>query len=138
MGVIRGFAEYGAPWGLLAVGPYTYRSPNGVAGVRREPTASAGTWLLSAQGEFDRDTLPCLHSALCAARRARAERIALDLSGVTFGDSSFLQELIEARRRPGRLLLVGPLAGQIRRLLELTGTDHVFDLAEDRPSAGLA
>ncbi|WP_225803178.1 STAS domain-containing protein [Streptomyces sp. NK15101] len=134
---VRGFAEDGAHQGLLGVGPHTCRSPGGVATVTREPTASAGTWLLSARGEFDRDTLPCLHSALCAARRARAGRIVLDLSGATFGDSSFLQELIEAHRRPGRLLLVGPLAGQIRRLLELTGMDRVFDLADDRHSAGL-
>ncbi|MFI1717495.1 STAS domain-containing protein [Streptomyces litmocidini] len=134
---VRGFAEDAVPQSLLAPGPYIRRSPSGVATVTREPTASAGTWLLSARGEFDGDTLPCPHGALRVVRAARAGRIALDLSGVTFGDSSFLQKLIAARRRPGRLLLVGPLAGQIRRLLELTGTDRVLDLAEDRHSAGL-
>ncbi|MEU2507375.1 STAS domain-containing protein [Streptomyces sp. NPDC007863] len=133
------FAEDGIPQGFVASGPHTYKS-RGIATVTRDLSAPPDTWLLVVRGEFDRDTLPCLRAALDDAYAAEAERIALDLSGVTFGDSSFLDELLEARGRPGRLVLAGPFTGQIRRLLELTGTDGVFALAPDRAAAvvGLA
>ncbi|MFJ8129591.1 STAS domain-containing protein [Streptomyces hydrogenans] len=132
----REFSEDGIPQGFLASGPHTYKS-RGVARVDRDPAAPAGVWLLNVRGEFDRDTLPCLHAALDDAHAANAERIALDLSGVTFGDSSFLNELLQEDRRPGTLLLIGPFTGQIRRLFELTRTDMVLTLVPDRDSAGL-
>ncbi|GGY76873.1 STAS domain-containing protein [Streptomyces omiyaensis] len=133
----RGFSEDGIPQGFVASGPHTYRS-RGVAVVSRDLSAPEGTWLLSVRGEFDRDTLPCLRTALADAYAAEAGRIALDLSGVTFGDSSFLNELLETHRRREDLVLVGPFTGQIRRLFEVTGTDRVLPLAPDRESAGLA
>lgn len=130
------FAEDGIPQGFVASGPHTYRS-RGVATVTRDLSAPPDTWLLVVRGEFDRDTLPCLRAALDDAGAADAERIVLDLSGVTFGDSSFLNELLVAHGRPGQLVLVGPFTGQIRRLFELTGTDVVLTLAPDRAGAGL-
>ncbi|NML50843.1 STAS domain-containing protein [Streptomyces sp. R302] len=131
------FAEDGIPQGFVASGAHTYKS-RGVATVTRDLSAPPDTWLLVVRGEFDRDTLPCLRAALDDAYAADAERIALDLSGVTFGDSSFLNELLEAHGHPGQLVLVGPFTGQIRRLFELTGTDQVLALAADRADAGLA
>ncbi|MFF5973358.1 STAS domain-containing protein [Streptomyces sp. NPDC012769] len=116
----------------------TYRTPDGCARVRHETTGSATTWLLCAAGEFDSDTVRALHQALTDAQDAGAERILLDLSRVTFGDSSFLHELLKAHYGPGRLVLVGPLTNQVRRLFELTGTLRLFHLALDRGSAGLA
>lgn len=130
------FAEDGIPQGFMASGPHAYKS-RGVATVTRDPSAPPDAWLLIVRGEFDRDTLPCLRAALDDAHAADPERIVLDLSGVTFGDSSFLNELLEAHRRPGQLVLVGPFTGQIRHLFELTGTDAVLTLAPDRDSAGL-
>ncbi|MEU9852445.1 STAS domain-containing protein [Streptomyces sp. NPDC047974] len=130
------FAEDGVPQGFVASGPHAYKS-RGVATVARDPSAPPDTWLLVVRGEFDRDTLPCLRAALDDAYGADAERIVLDLSGVTFGDSSFLNELLEAHGRPGRLVLAGPFTGQIRRLFELTGTDGVLALVPDRAAAGV-
>ncbi|MFF9851405.1 STAS domain-containing protein [Streptomyces litmocidini] len=99
--------------------------------MRRENTGSSATWLLSASGEFDVDTIDCLHDALTAAQEAGAERILLDLADVVFGDCAFLHELVRAHHGPSRLVLVGPLPGQIRRLLELTGTYRLFRIALD-------
>ncbi|MET9949922.1 STAS domain-containing protein [Streptomyces sp. NPDC006339] len=116
----------------------TYRTPDGCARVQYEATGSASTWLLCASGEFDGDTVRALREALADARDAGAERILLDLSRVTFGDSSFLHELLKAHYGPGRLVLVGPLGSQVRRLFELTGTLRLFHVALDRGSADLA
>ncbi|GAA3398622.1 STAS domain-containing protein [Streptomyces roseoviridis] len=127
----------GIPPVFLAPGRRTYRTADGSARVQHEVVGPAGTWLLCAAGEFDSDSVGALHEALGDARRAGAERILLDLSRVTFGDSVFLHELLKAHDGPGRLVLVGPLTGQVRRLFELTGTLRLFRLALDRGSAGL-
>ncbi|MFB6710324.1 STAS domain-containing protein [Streptomyces sp. NPDC056333] len=58
----------------------------------------------------------------------------LDLSEVTFADSTFLNQLIQALSdhtsiaRP--LVLTGPLQSAVRRLLEITGTDTFLPLAD--------
>ncbi|GGU81329.1 hypothetical protein GCM10010275_15250 [Streptomyces litmocidini] len=108
-----------------------YGATSGHARVRRENTGSPATWLLSASGEFDVDTIDCLRDALTAARQAGAERILLDLADVVFGDCAFLHELVRAHRGSSRLVLVGPLPAQIRRLLELTGTYPLFRITLD-------
>ncbi|SEB66585.1 STAS domain-containing protein [Streptomyces sp. TLI_105] len=108
-----------------------YGAKSGHARVRRESTGSPATWLLSASGEFDVDTIDCLRDALTAARKAHAERILLDLADVVFGDSTFLHELVRAHRGPSRLVLVGPLPGQLRRLFEMTGTYRLFHITLD-------
>ncbi|MER7515564.1 STAS domain-containing protein [Streptomyces sp. NPDC126499] len=128
----------GLPDVFLSSGRRTYRTPDGCARVQHESVGSAGTWLLCAAGEFDSDTVGALREALADAQHAGAERILLDLSRVTFGDSTFLHELLKAHYGPGRLVLVGPLTSQVRRLFELTGTLRLFHLALDRGSAGLA
>ncbi|WP_225802693.1 STAS domain-containing protein [Streptomyces sp. NK15101] len=112
-----------------------YGAKSGHARVRRENTGSSATWLLSASGEFDVDTIDCLRDALAAAEQAHAERILLDLADVVFGDSTFLHELVRAHRKAPRLVLVGPLPSQIRRLFELTGTYRLFRIAMDGDGA---
>lgn len=58
----------------------------------------------------------------------------LDLSEVTFADSTFLNQLIRtlsdhtSLARP--LVLTGPLQSAVRRLLEITGIDTVLPLAD--------
>ncbi|MFC8125617.1 STAS domain-containing protein [Streptomyces sp. NPDC057302] len=61
----------------------------------------------------------------------------IDLSEVTFADSTFLNQLIQtftehsAEGRP--LVLTGPLHSAVQRLLQVTGTDMVLPLAETTP-----
>jgi anti-anti-sigma factor len=58
--------------------------------------------------------------------------LVVDLSGVTFVDSSGLRELLRARmeceRRGGRLVLSG-VPPVLERLLDLTGTAALFSIA---------
>ncbi|MFC9593886.1 STAS domain-containing protein [Streptomyces sp. NPDC056944] len=106
-----------------------YRSP-GEASVYRQPTRPDGTAVLQAAGEFDLDSVGCLRQAQADARYEGATRIVLDVSGVTFGDSSFLHTLVAALRAPGRLILRGPVPHHLRQLFTLTGTTHLFQFAE--------
>ncbi|MEU5922061.1 STAS domain-containing protein, partial [Streptomyces sp. NPDC047141] len=69
--------------------------------VYRWRTRFDGTAILRASGEFDTDHVDCLTRALADARNDGATRIRLDLSGVTFGDSTFLNTLLRGAPPPG-------------------------------------
>ncbi|MER7758674.1 STAS domain-containing protein [Streptomyces sp. NPDC097619] len=78
------------------------------------------------RGEFDLDTVAVLGTT--CEREARPVRgLALDVSGVGFADSSFLNVLVKWRRR-GPVVLLGPLPSQLRGLLELTDTLPLFEV----------
>ncbi|MER7540810.1 STAS domain-containing protein [Streptomyces sp. NPDC097704] len=115
-----------------------YRAPLGATRVVREPSRDPGIVVLSATGEFDMDTVPCLHEALADARHAGAQQTVLDISQVGFGGSSFLHELLAAHFSHRRLILVGPIPHQLRRLFVLTGTLRLFHIIRSRRSIGLA
>ncbi|MCP9960163.1 MULTISPECIES: STAS domain-containing protein [Streptomyces] len=94
----------------------------------------------AASGEMDLYTVTAFH------RRAAAliddhPRLILDLSGITFCDSSGLNTLLRLRRhageRGGRLVLSAP-ADQVMRMLRLTGADTVFPLYADVAEARAA
>ncbi len=84
-----------------------------------------GTLKLALQGELDMGTAPELEARLAALSEARSPA-KLDLSGLTFVDSTGLRVLLGAVRdadRDGWKLEVGrELSPQVRRLVELTGT----------------
>jgi anti-sigma B factor antagonist len=94
-----------------------------------------GVGLLIFRGELD--------LAAAAAMRQRVEAVVgtdlvIDLRDVTFIDSSALRELLRAREAVigagARIVLAGAPAA-VRRLLELTGTESMFELAPTRTSA---
>ncbi|WP_370413656.1 STAS domain-containing protein [Streptomyces fradiae] len=115
-----------------------YRAPVGSTWVVREPSPGPGTVVLSATGEFDMDTVQCLHEALADARHAGARQTVLDISQVGFGDSSFLHELVAAHfSHHHRLVLAGPIPDQLRELFLLTGTLRLFHTVRSRRSIGL-
>ncbi|MFG2623050.1 STAS domain-containing protein [Streptomyces sp. NPDC048507] len=94
--------------------------------VRVEPD---GTAVVVCSGEFDIDTGGTLARA-CAGDAADAKVLIVDLGLVTFGDSSFLNELLRVRRqRP--VILAGPIPAQFRKVLEMTGALALFDVRED-------
>jgi anti-anti-sigma factor len=103
--------------------------------VIEQATVHQGVALLVFRGELD--------LAAASAMRARVESVAgiglvIDLRDVTFIDSSALRELLHARQTVvasgARIVLAGVPAG-VRRLLELTGTDSLFETAPTRSSA---
>ncbi len=65
-------------------------------------------------------------------------RLVLDLSGVTYVDSTALSVLVStlklARKEGGDLVLLGPTP-PVRSLLEVTRLDRIFHIFEDEESA---
>jgi anti-sigma B factor antagonist len=95
-----------------------------------------GVALLVFRGELD--------LAAAAAMRARVDAVAgrrglvIDLRDVTFIDSSALRELLNARDvvvRSGSRIVLSGVPASVRRLLEMTGTDELFETAPTRASA---
>ncbi|MFI0107859.1 STAS domain-containing protein [Streptomyces parvus] len=92
-----------------------------------------GVFVVVASGDFDADERDLLLSAWDEADERNLPVTVLDLSGVTFGDSSFLDSLLRARRRhltaDRRLVIAGPLHHRVVRLLTVTGTLPHFETA---------
>jgi anti-anti-sigma factor len=96
--------------------------------------------VLSVRGEIDLVSVPQLEEALRKAETSAAKRVVLDLADVEFMDSSGLHALLRAWQRfeqnRGRLVL-SRVSPQVRRLLELTGTDLILGVERRRElSAG--
>ena len=80
---------------------------------------------IRAKGELDMAATPTLTEAIVGA--SGVARIHLDLSGVTFLDSSAIGALVSSGRevaeRGGRLE-IGPRSDIVNRVLEITGLDE--------------
>lgn len=96
--------------------------------------------VLTVTGEIDTVTAPHLRQALDGLLGQEAATLVADLTGITFLASSGLAVLIQAAHRAEgtrrRLRLVAT-GRQVRRPLEITGTDQLFDIHDDRASAGV-
>ncbi|MFD7027874.1 STAS domain-containing protein [Streptomyces sp. NPDC059917] len=80
-------------------------------------------------GEFDQDTLEPFRRAVAQATADPAPRmIVLDISQITFADSSMLNEMLRLRHTGRPLVLAGPLPQRLARLFELTAADQVFTI----------
>ncbi|MFD5102601.1 STAS domain-containing protein [Streptomyces albidochromogenes] len=94
-----------------------------------------GTRVVVCAGEFDIDSEGLARAALDAAHRDGITTTVVDLSGVSFADSSMLNALITAHNRQ-HVVLAGPLGEQVLRLLEISGTDAFFNIAADATGDG--
>ena len=89
-------------------------------------------------GELDVATIPPFSEALDEARADRAPRVLVDLSEVTFIDSTALMRLLsflrDQQQRGGQLVLAchNPT---VLRLFEVTGTDGTFQIFPTRELA---
>ncbi len=92
-------------------------------------TAGPAHTLVSLAGECDLNTGRQLRDALTSEVSRGARRLILDLSGLTFMDSTGMQVLLGARTvlavRGGILILVSPQP-VVARILELTGADQLI------------
>lgn len=87
--------------------------------------------VVSIGGELDIVSAPRLRGALVEALEACEDggRLVLDLSEVTFCDSTGLNTLLRARRRAvsdHRFLVIRAASPQVTHLLEVTGAAHLF------------
>jgi anti-sigma B factor antagonist len=95
-------------------------------------TRKRGRWtVVEVRGELDLSTADALRSALDGAFDADPPNIAIDLTDVTFMDSSSLGVLVatleRARERDGELRLVG-VQGSPAKVIALTGLDSAFTI----------
>ena len=93
--------------------------------MRPEQAGGEGhAWLLTVAGEFDATSAAVFDEAVEAALDGGARLMTLDLSDVSFLDSSGLRSVVNASNRiterGGRLAVAG-LSGAAQRVLELTG-----------------
>ncbi|WP_033825600.1 STAS domain-containing protein [Kitasatospora sp. MBT63] len=98
------------------------------------------TTALTAAGELDLMTAPALYRRVQESFGGRGA-VLLELSGLTFCDSSGLNSLIRLRRRAqetdGRLVLVAP-SPQMARLLTVTGVGEIFEIQDSLRDAWAA
>jgi anti-sigma B factor antagonist len=96
------------------------------------------THVVAVDGELDLAAAPGLAAALDEAIESGKTRLVLDLTGVSFVDSTAMHVVVaaarELRQRLGKLALVGP-DPNVRRLVELTRLDLVAPLFESREAA---
>ncbi len=95
-------------------------------------TGTSGSWtVVNVQGELDLSTSAALRAAVEEAVGDSAPKVAVDLSGVTFMDSSSLGVLVaclkEVQERGGDLRLVG-VSGSPAKVIALTGLDAAFTI----------
>ncbi|MFD5769070.1 STAS domain-containing protein [Streptomyces sp. NPDC127049] len=88
---------------------------------------------VTVRGALDMECVDRLRIALLQAitTGARAAELRVDLTGVTFCDSTGLNELLRAHRRAlgeHRRMTVTGISDQVERLMKLTGTCDLFGL----------
>ncbi|MGQ4431342.1 MULTISPECIES: STAS domain-containing protein [unclassified Streptomyces] len=91
--------------------------------------------VLCVAGDVDIDTGPALEHALAQAARDRPYGTVVDLSGLSFGDSATLNALLHGHRALPALIVAGPLAPPVQRLLTLSGLGDHFTMAPDTEAA---
>ncbi|MFJ6797197.1 STAS domain-containing protein [Streptomyces sp. NPDC091268] len=89
-----------------------------------------GVRVISCTGEFDQDSLGPFRQAVADALADPVRTIVVDVSPITFADSSMLNELIRLRNSGRPLILAGPLNPQMARLFELTSADQIFTVVD--------
>lgn len=95
------------------------------------------TTLVSVQGELDLASAPSLKWALTDLLAAGVRRIVLDLSLVSFIDSTALGVLVGVHRglaREGRLAIAGA-GSAVVNIFELTGLDSTFEMFDSLEQA---
>jgi anti-anti-sigma factor len=97
-----------------------------------------GDAVLVVVGEVDASTSPMLHQE-CLDLVSITDRLVLDLSGVTFMDSSALHVLIDIHQHEGTSsVIVRNAPSHVRRLLEITALADEFLDPLSSPLAGAA
>jgi anti-sigma B factor antagonist len=114
---------------------------NETAGLREDPIAGVdrrdGAVVVSLAGELDLYNASAVRETLLECCAEEPQRLVVDLSGVTFLDSTALGVLIEARTRLANrrgFLLASP-GLETRRALEISGLDRHFTVHESLEQA---
>lgn len=102
-------------------------------GLTIEESRRDGLPVLIVSGEADVLSAPVLRHALADATE-RFRVVVLDLSNVTFLDSTALSVLVVARRR--LTIRITGLRPQVRKVFDITGLSDSFSVYGDREACG--
>jgi anti-sigma B factor antagonist len=90
--------------------------------------------LIALAGELDANSCPAVESELVDAESNGGQPVVVDLSMLTFIDSTGIALLVAALRRsndgPGRLRFIPSRSEDVQRLLELCGLDSQLPYVE--------
>jgi anti-sigma B factor antagonist len=85
------------------------------------------------QGRITINNANEMRRTLAGALRPKLQKLTVDLTGVTYMDTSGLATLVETMRigrQQGTRLVLRGIQNQPRYLLEITDLDHVFEIEE--------
>ena len=94
-------------------------------------SVSDGVPVITVTGEIDLATVPTLQEALLSAVPERLGRVVVDLTDVSFCDSSGLAVFLHAHQLAqnyGKTLHVAGAQERVLRVLSMTEMDHLFTL----------
>jgi anti-sigma B factor antagonist len=97
-----------------------------------------GLPLVSVSGELDLASVDELRTALATAAAASSSSVVVDVSDVSFIDSTALAALLRSNDElssDGVQMVMACPPGPVRRLLTMTSLDDRLTLAPDRPGA---
>jgi anti-sigma B factor antagonist len=100
--------------------------------------AADGLGIVVLTGEVDIYTAPQFKESMLALFDAGVDRLVVDLSGVTFVDSTALGVLIGGVRRlrtAGGAMALVVTSRAVQRVLSITGLDRVFTIHATREAA---
>ena len=107
----------------------------------KETEATGGQAVLPLHGEIDLHVSPQIAASLREMIARKPAQLLVDLSGVSYVDSSGLAALIDAMQRVqqygGKFGIVG-LQETVRSIFEIARLDQVFRIFPDLESASLA
>jgi len=115
---------------LSSVRPRGPRQPANVRFAINERKLDEVSMLIAVEGELDLATAPRLKWPLVDAIDAGARVLIVDLSGVTFMDSTALGVLIGVRRtlKLGSRLAIVCTDPEVLKIFEISGLDAVFQI----------
>jgi anti-sigma B factor antagonist len=91
-----------------------------------------GFTIVAVRGEVDLYSSPRMREAILSGVSRKNPRVIVDLSGVSYMDSSGIATLVEAlqltRKHSGSLVIAG-LSERVREVFELARLESVFQLA---------
>jgi anti-anti-sigma factor len=98
---------------------------------------AAETKIVALEGEIDLALVPEAERKIAEAEAGEPSRLVIDLSEVTFMDSSGLRVLLTAHRRAeeaGRSFALVKGSDTVNRLLEVTGLSERLEVLDETPT----
>lgn len=121
--------------------PQHPRDPRGAvppANLDVRTTCDAARFTITLEGDLDLATVAKLRDAIADACASPCSDVALDLTRLTFLDSSGIHAILElhaAVNDDGRLLTITPGPGRVQRALEVAGLAGLLPLSRARHRA---